>query len=67
MSMNDEKNSQKKLQRIKCPRCRGWTTWQDNPHRPFCSAKCRQVDLGKWAQEEYAIPGEYVPRPEEEE
>ncbi|HYZ34467.1 MAG TPA: DNA gyrase inhibitor YacG [Crenalkalicoccus sp.] len=26
--------------------------------RPFCSARCRQVDLGRWLAGDYAIPGE---------
>ncbi|MDF2367936.1 DNA gyrase inhibitor YacG [Sneathiella sp.] len=26
--------------------------------RPFCSARCKQVDLGKWFNEAYVIPGE---------
>lgn len=28
----------------------------DNPYRPFCSARCRQVDLGRWLSGDYAIP-----------
>jgi hypothetical protein len=32
--------------------------WRDNPHRPFCSERCRLVDLGTWAQERYRIPAE---------
>jgi endogenous inhibitor of DNA gyrase (YacG/DUF329 family) len=28
----------------------------DNPFRPFCSARCRQVDLGRWLAGDYAIP-----------
>ena len=31
-----------------------------NPFRPFCSEKCRLVDLGRWAGEDYRIPGEKV-------
>ena len=26
--------------------------------RPFCSARCKQIDLGKWLNESYVIPGE---------
>jgi uncharacterized protein len=26
-------------------------------HRPFCSARCRQVDLGRWLSESYRVPG----------
>lgn len=32
--------------------------WDDNLYRPFCSERCRLVDLGKWASEEYRIAGE---------
>ncbi len=28
-----------------------------NPYRPFCSKRCKAVDLGAWANEEYRIPG----------
>ncbi|MFC3126452.1 DNA gyrase inhibitor YacG [Pseudoroseomonas globiformis] len=34
--------------------------------RPFCSARCKQVDLGRWLKGAYAIPGE-PPAPEDEE
>lgn len=30
----------------------------DPKHRPFCSPRCRQVDLGRWLSGNYAIPGE---------
>ncbi len=42
---------------IRCPRCGRQTVWQDNLFRPFCSEKCKQVDLGSWANEDYAIAG----------
>jgi hypothetical protein len=32
-------------------------TWQDNPHRPFCSERCKLLDLGQWADESYRIQG----------
>ncbi len=41
---------------IKCPYCKKETTWENNPHKPFCSERCRLIDLGKWASEEYTIP-----------
>ncbi len=43
--------------KIKCPQCRKEAIWQDNPHRPFCSERCRLVDLGQWADESYRIAG----------
>ena len=42
---------------IKCPQCRRLVAWQGNPNRPFCSERCRLVDLGQWAEESYVIPG----------
>jgi endogenous inhibitor of DNA gyrase (YacG/DUF329 family) len=43
--------------KIRCPRCGADVAWEGNPHRPFCSEKCRLVDLGRWAAEEYRIAG----------
>jgi len=44
----------------RCPTCRAPVAWARNPHRPFCSARCRHVDLGQWAAERYRVPGEAV-------
>ncbi len=33
--------------------------------RPFCSARCRQVDLGRWLAGDYAIPGDAAEGAEE--
>jgi len=41
-----------------CPICRKETVWENNPYRPFCSERCRLIDLGKWAADEYRIPGQ---------
>ena len=32
----------------------------ERPHGPYCSARCRWVDLGKWLGEEYRVPGRPV-------
>lgn len=40
---------------IKCPQCRAEVQWQDNPNRPFCSERCKLIDLGQWADESYRI------------
>ncbi len=42
----------------RCPSCRQPIEWEGNPCRPFCSDRCRLVDLGHWAAERYRIPGE---------
>jgi endogenous inhibitor of DNA gyrase (YacG/DUF329 family) len=28
----------------------------DWPFAPFCSARCRQIDLGRWLREDYRLP-----------
>ncbi len=38
-----------------CPHCRQPSRWQDNPFRPFCSERCRLIDLGAWANEDYRV------------
>lgn len=43
---------------ITCPVCKKKTTWEENPWRPFCSERCKLIDLGKWVLEEYKVPGE---------
>ena len=44
-----------------CPRCHTPTTWTDNPNRPFCSERCKLIDLGAWASEDYKIAAEDSP------
>jgi endogenous inhibitor of DNA gyrase (YacG/DUF329 family) len=43
---------------MKCPICHRPTSWEDNPHRPFCSERCKLLDFGAWANEEYTVPAE---------
>lgn len=52
---------------ITCPICKKKTTWEENPWRPFCSERCKLIDLGKWISEEYRVPGEKTEGKEEEE
>lgn len=46
---------------IPCPRCQTMSNWQDNPNRPFCSDRCKLIDLGAWAAEDYKIAAEDSP------
>lgn len=41
--------------KIFCPICRNATTWEENPWRPFCSERCKLIDLGAWASGSYRI------------
>ena len=45
----------------RCPTCRRETTLAGNPTRPFCSERCRLLDLAAWADERFRIPGDPVP------
>jgi endogenous inhibitor of DNA gyrase (YacG/DUF329 family) len=40
---------------MKCPICGKPTYWEGNPDRPFCSERCRTIDLGRWSAEEYSV------------
>ena len=46
---------------MKCPTCGKPAEWKDNPFRPFCSERCQLVDLGRWVEGEYRVPGEPLP------
>ncbi len=39
---------------LRCPTCRTLVTEKDEDF-PFCSDRCRKIDLGKWASGEYRI------------
>ncbi|MCX7962608.1 MAG: DNA gyrase inhibitor YacG, partial [Burkholderiales bacterium] len=47
---------------VVCPRCAKPAAFApENPWRPFCSERCKAIDLGKWAAEEYRLPAEAEP------
>jgi len=54
---------------VNCPQCGAHVVWDaSNPYRPFCSERCKMIDLGAWAAESYRIPvSEDKDRPETEE
>ena len=41
---------------MRCPICKETNVWEENPCWPFCSERCKLIDLGKWASETYRIP-----------
>ena len=43
---------------VKCPTCGRELEWRTAEFRPFCSERCRLIDLGAWFSEQHAIPGE---------
>jgi endogenous inhibitor of DNA gyrase (YacG/DUF329 family) len=47
--------------RLPCPTCKRPIVWSEEfPWRPFCSERCKLVDLGAWLSEAHAIAGEPV-------
>lgn len=71
------------MRKVKCPTCKKAGDWFEQSYGPFCSKRCKLVDLGKWLGEENRIseplrpdvfapyedlpPGEYLDRPDKEE
>lgn len=44
---------------VACPTCSKPVKWTaESRWRPFCSERCRLIDLGEWLSEEHRIPGE---------
>jgi endogenous inhibitor of DNA gyrase (YacG/DUF329 family) len=45
------------VRKVPCPRCGAESEYSpQNKWRPFCSERCRMIDLGKWAAEDYRVP-----------
>lgn len=49
----------------KCPTCHRAFDPVASTAMPFCTPRCRQIDLGRWLGEEYGLP--VVPNPEDDE
>lgn len=50
-----------KKENIKCPRCGKEGTWTpENLNRPFCSLRCKLIDLGDWADEKHRVEGDPI-------
>jgi len=50
------------VKRVVCPGCGGESIYApSNPFRPFCSKRCKNIDLGAWASEEFRLPEDPPP------
>ena len=48
--------------KVPCPQCGGASLFApDNMYRPFCSARCKGMDLGAWASEDFRLAAEDQP------
>lgn len=46
---------------VNCPICQRLVQWSDEfPQKPFCSERCKLIDLGAWAEGKRAIPGHFI-------
>jgi endogenous inhibitor of DNA gyrase (YacG/DUF329 family) len=48
-----------------CPVCDAQVDLQKTPTVPFCSDRCRLIDLGRWLDESYGVPQPKQPGPDE--
>ncbi len=47
---------------VTCPSCGGDSVYSpQNPFRPFCSERCKGIDLGAWASESFRMPADVPP------
>ena len=50
------------MKKVPCPRCGAAAAFSpENKWRPFCSERCKMIDLGAWATESYRVPTEAAP------
>jgi endogenous inhibitor of DNA gyrase (YacG/DUF329 family) len=51
-----------RITQVRYPRCGGEAPWTpENPYRPFCSERCKLIDLGAWASDAYRVPVQEEP------
>ncbi len=57
--MSSPRSKPKAAPKVNCPICGKRALFSpENPYRPFCSERCKLIDLGQWATESYRIPEE---------
>lgn len=45
-----------KLLKVKCPQCEKEFSYYESEYRPFCTERCKMIDLGHWFEESYRVP-----------
>ena len=51
---------------VTCPKCGSAVEWvASSRYRPFCSARCKGIDLGAWATDQYRVEATEEPGPED--
>lgn len=51
---------------VNCPTCEKLVVWsaEESPYRPFCSKRCKLIDLGEWFAENHRISGDPAEDPD---
>jgi len=66
MTRSDDNSPSGKPRLVTCPSCGGDSVYApSNPYRPFCSERCKKIDLGAWASESFRMPAEAPPDDQE--
>ncbi len=50
---------------VRCPICAKAFDPDESPAMPFCSERCRLIDMGRWLDEKYGLPYEAEEKPDE--
>ena len=46
------------MAQVRCPTCKSLSEWSSsNASRPFCSPRCKDIDLGAWASDAFVVEG----------
>ncbi|MFW5431976.1 MAG: DNA gyrase inhibitor YacG [Methylophilaceae bacterium] len=62
-----EQTPTKRIKQVPCPNCKTLSDFSpQNIYRPFCSERCKMIDLGDWANESYKIPDKSPPKNSDE-
>ncbi len=65
MAAEPTRNASNRIRKVACPKCGATSEWSTaNRFRPFCSERCRLIDLGAWASEDYRVPDVSIPMEE---
>lgn len=61
-SVDKKKSAKSGVRLVPCPACGQDSVYApENRFRPFCSARCKGIDLGAWASEQFRMPTEAPP------
>jgi endogenous inhibitor of DNA gyrase (YacG/DUF329 family) len=52
----DTVKNMNKILRVKCPQCATIFSYYSSEFRPFCTERCKLIDLGHWFEESYRVP-----------